>query len=60
MQHIFTASLNFIIYYYFYILFNIVFAFFFTGAVRHDDMPPGVQNNYQSRENTIQVTSYNL
>ncbi|OWR43112.1 pre-mRNA 3'-end-processing factor FIP1 isoform X2 [Danaus plexippus] len=25
------------------------------GPPRHDDMPPGMPNNYQSRENTIQV-----
>lgn len=31
-----------------------------AGSVRHDDMPPGVQNNYQSRENTIQVTKLRL
>ncbi|CAH2099586.1 unnamed protein product [Euphydryas editha] len=26
-----------------------------AGPQRHDEMPPGMQNNYQSRENTIQV-----
>ncbi|CAG9576305.1 unnamed protein product [Danaus chrysippus] len=28
------------------------------GPPRHDDMPPGMQNNYQSRENTIQYLQY--